>query len=302
MARYPGATWRPLTENQTQGEITPTQIILHSAADSPGKTNLWGFFENSSPFESHFWVPWDASYGPVEQFLDTTVRGDANRSANARAISVETEDEGDPDRKKWTPWQFEQIVELVAWACIEHNIPARRCPGPYSPGIGFHTMWGAPSPWTPVSKTCPGVIRKTQFDAIIEAVQLRVAQLQGGVMPDGKPHQKMYRDATTGAVMLVNGAQVRHGVRNVSDFGVLQFGGIEVGDVDRTGWDFIERYTINGDALNGYPLLEGPTAAKPPAGDNSAAAHYAEMALKQAQANKNAITKVQRTLDRVFKP
>jgi len=167
MSRMPGATWRPLKENATQSKITPTQVIMHTAVDAPGKTNLPGYFDRLDiNVESHFWIPFD---GEIVQMMDTEVRADANRRANRRpdgtgAVSIETEDDGNISNP-WSMAQLESIVKVIRWLNEEHGIPLVRCAGPDVPGIGYHAMWGAPSDWTPVrGKTCPGPIRIKQFD------------------------------------------------------------------------------------------------------------------------------------------
>jgi hypothetical protein len=83
--------------------------------------------------------------------MDTGRRADANLDANAFAISIETEDNGDPDNFPWSRAQLESLRWLHAKLRAVHpTIPRRRCPGPRGGGLGFHSMWGAPSPWTPV--------------------------------------------------------------------------------------------------------------------------------------------------------
>ena len=105
--------------------------------------------------------------------MDTGRSADANYRANRRpdgtgAISIETEDNvGNPDTLPWTDAQVDTLVRLALWAARVHRIPGRRCPSPSSPGIGFHTLFGAPSAWTPVSKTCPGVVRIRQFNQTV---------------------------------------------------------------------------------------------------------------------------------------
>jgi hypothetical protein len=100
MARCPFATWRPLPENEYQGKIDPDQLIWHSAVDGPGETDLWPFFARDDVVvESTFFIQLD---GDIIQYTDTTVRADANRWANSRAISVETEDDGDPNNTRWS--------------------------------------------------------------------------------------------------------------------------------------------------------------------------------------------------------
>lgn len=152
MSRYADAAWVPA--GTPGGAITPRVLILHTEATV-------GQAQPHSGLEWHFMVMND---GRVKQLVDTNLRADANNKANPFAISVETEDDGSPDADPWTPQQVKAIVKLCRWAHEEHGIPLRRCDGPYGSGIGYHTMWGAPSEWTPVAKTCPGAARKHQFE------------------------------------------------------------------------------------------------------------------------------------------
>lgn len=176
MARCPFARWRPIPENATQPRITPTQAILHSAVDSPSLlTSLFGFFSRKDvSVESHFHVLVD---GTIEQYMDTERRADANRYANARAVSIETEDNGDPDNTPWTDAQLQSIIRLLRWLRETHDIPMWACPAWDQPGLGYHSMWGAPGPWTPArGKTCPGRIRIRQFhDVIVPALAMEAA-------------------------------------------------------------------------------------------------------------------------------
>lgn len=174
MARCPFANWRPLPENATEPTITPTQYILHSAVDHPGRTDLRGYFDNPGVnVESHFWVYLD---GTLDQFIDTNRSADANSGANRRsdgtgAISVETEDEGNPDERPWTEAQIKTLIRLGRWLRSEHGIPSRECRNPSDPGVGYHTMFGAPSEWTGVhGKTCPGRVRIRQFPRIVAGI------------------------------------------------------------------------------------------------------------------------------------
>jgi hypothetical protein len=170
MALYPKAIWRPLPENQTQSHILATQVILHTAVS--GASSLFGYFARSDVVvESHFYV----NLTGVEQYMDTDRRADANRLANVRAISIETWDGGAPERTPWTPTQMDLLVELVVWCCTTHNIPAQFCPAWDQPGIGWHVMFGAPGPWTPVQKSCPGAPRIAQMPELLGRVQAVLA-------------------------------------------------------------------------------------------------------------------------------
>ena len=159
--RMPGTTWQPLPENQTAGTIRPTQVILHTVV---GSGNPYGYFATQSNLESHFWV---SLTGGIHQFMDCTRQADANYEANVRAISVETADNGDPDHYPWQPPQIKAILDIIRWVHATYGVPIVRCPAWDAPGVGYHTMWGAPSHWTPVAKTCPGAARIQQFPEIL---------------------------------------------------------------------------------------------------------------------------------------
>src|SRR5215217_5378017 len=90
--------------------------------------------------------------GHIWQLMDTGRQADANLNANAFAISIETEDNGDPDDFPWSRAQLASLRWLHAKLRAVHpTIPRRRCPSPRGGGLGYHTMWGAPSAWTPVA-------------------------------------------------------------------------------------------------------------------------------------------------------
>jgi len=193
--------WDPLPENETQGRITPTQIILHTAVDHPGPTNLPDYFRRRNVYvESHFWV---ANSGLITQMMDTNVRADANYHANARAISIETEDDGDPEGNPWKPAQIDALIRIIVWASRTHDIPLQRCATPTAPGLGWHSMWSYPSdpinltgpparsPWTPAfGKTCPGSTRIRQIVEIIEP-----ALFGGPTMPEPSQAIKQIQQA-----------------------------------------------------------------------------------------------------------
>jgi hypothetical protein len=159
MAICPFAEWRPLPQNSKQARINPRSVILHSAVDGKA-SDLWSFFSRNS-LESHFYVRAD---GHIVQYIDTQIRADANYKANAFAVSIETDDNGHPDVEPWSGAQVLALIKLVAWVCDTHGIPKAACPAWDKAGVGWHSMWGAPSQWTPArGKTCPGAARIAQI-------------------------------------------------------------------------------------------------------------------------------------------
>ncbi|HET6287964.1 MAG TPA: peptidoglycan recognition family protein [Amycolatopsis sp.] len=164
MAWCPFAVHKPLSENHTQGSITPRAVILHTAVSA--SDSLFDFFQNHSDLESHFYV---TENGVIEQYMDTRIRADANKNANSFAVSIETED--GREIRPWSQAQLAALVRLVAWICDTHGIPKVQIPRADGAGIGWHVQFGAPGPWTPVAKSCPGMPRIGQTrDVLIPAV------------------------------------------------------------------------------------------------------------------------------------
>lgn len=191
MSIYPPAEYRPLAIRQSQAVLKPMVIILHTmvgnltGTDRMFKANGW------SGTESHFGIggPWgDGRDGVVYQWQDTSFRADANLGGNHRAISIETGDNAPAragDIEPWTPKQVSALIDLVAWLCAEHDIPAVLMPDskPERRGIGYHRLgvdpWRLPGGelWsTSMGKECPGVRRIAQIPGIVGAVRLKLTR------------------------------------------------------------------------------------------------------------------------------
>jgi hypothetical protein len=156
-----GGRQRHLPEWQSQPRITPTTIIDHTIVGT-GEQGYQHFL-NRSALESHFIVEND---GAIWQLMDTDRQADANLDANSFAISIETGDRGDPDNQPWTQAQLDSLIWLHEQLRRVHpTIPRQKCPTWNGGGLGYHTLFGAPSHWTPVAKSCPGRIRKIQWAA-----------------------------------------------------------------------------------------------------------------------------------------
>ena len=165
MALYPAATFREIPPGANDPRITPLGWILHKAATN--STSLFGYFNGpSGGIESHFYIRKD---GHVEQYRDTNWEADANYHGNSFELngrlfgylSVETQGLADD---AWTDQQLREIKKLLLWGRTVHNIPIVKCSSATAPGVGYHTMWGAPGPWTPVAKDCPGKYSIAQFN------------------------------------------------------------------------------------------------------------------------------------------
>lgn len=169
MAWYPLAEKKVIAPGPNDPPIIAMGAILH--VDSGDSKSLYGYFSSgkSNGVESHFFVRKD---GVVEQYRDTAYEADANLMGNSFMkgtqrfgyVSIETQGK---DAGEWNALQLAALKSLLKWLSETHNFPLKKCADPKDPGVGYHTMWGAPGPWTPKAKTCPGADRIRQFNAVL---------------------------------------------------------------------------------------------------------------------------------------
>lgn len=160
MALCPFAKHKLIAPGSSDPRISARVAILH--VDAGGAASLFDFFKNrSGGIESHFHVPW---LGKIEQYRDTDWQADANHLANDFAISIESQGFGGG---KWTKGQLKKIKKLLLWLHEVEGIPLEKIKVWNGSGVGYHVQFGAPGPWTPVSKSCPGPERIKQFHDVL---------------------------------------------------------------------------------------------------------------------------------------
>lgn len=168
MSWFPAAIRKPIKPGVNDPPIEVVGAILHVAVSN--SDSLFDYFHGrSGGIESHFYI---RHSGKTEQYRNTGVEADANYKANSFVkggrrkgfVSIET---AGMEMGTWNSAQLAEIKTLLKWLSIEHKFPLRVCPGPYDSGVGYHVLFGAPGPWTPVSKSCPGPNRIKQFNQII---------------------------------------------------------------------------------------------------------------------------------------
>lgn len=130
MARYPGATWRPVDRYQSgplRVPMKPRRFVVHTAV-SNATPSMHSFFNVAGRATPHFYVGRD---GSVEQYIDTDFRGSANLDGNVDCIGVETWDgfpaswNGHDPGPRFTDAQAESLARLMAWVNRRHEIPLR---------------------------------------------------------------------------------------------------------------------------------------------------------------------------------
>lgn len=157
MALYPPAVKKLIAPGVNDPRITARAVILHVAATEAG--SLFNYFNGpSNGIESHFYV---TRTGGVEQYRDTAFQADANRDANAFAISIETQGMA---AGEWTPEQLASLRALIRWCHAVHGIPIVRCATWDGSGVGYHSQF---TQWAGDGRTCPGPDRIRQIPALI---------------------------------------------------------------------------------------------------------------------------------------
>lgn len=167
---YPNATRFEIKPGSNDPTIKVRGAILHVTAGTGGGEAIGRYFRDASGgIESHFMID---NQGKIWQYRSLGYEADANHKANSFTINgtrwgyVSIETQG-LEGGTWNDKQLASIKELLSWLSDEFDFPLEVCESPTDKGVGYHVMWGAPGPWTPVAKSCPGPKRVKQFEDII---------------------------------------------------------------------------------------------------------------------------------------
>lgn len=143
MARFPGATWRPLDPQFLPGRALTVhnRVNLHVTA---GTGSPFGTFSHPGEPSSHFYVAKD---GAVEQFVDTDFQAEGDFDGNDATISIETEGAYPANVAQTEPWtdaQVATLAQLFAWAVQTHGIRVQLASdskiGDSSKGLSWHRL------------------------------------------------------------------------------------------------------------------------------------------------------------------
>ena len=175
MARYPGATWRPLpsTSYNAGARTARLGLILHV---QQGNNSPWGWFSVAAhQASSTFWV---SKSGLVEQYMEAgTDKSWAQAAGNGLYDSAETEG---LDSEPLTPAQIAALAALCAWEHTTFGMPLVAIDTPGASGFGWHGMGGVAWGNHP---GCPGDIRKAQRAQILGVAPVSNTTTTGGAIP-----------------------------------------------------------------------------------------------------------------------
>src|SRR5262249_56262433 len=160
MARCPFAKWNPVdfcTDLDTMVG-PPKAVFLHTNGGGPHLTTWFDqlFHNTLQRLGSTFQVYAD---GSIDQLCDTQSVIYAQFAASKWAVSIETEDDGNP-HTPWTPAQLAAIERLIQWLHTEHGIPLKAMSGPNDSGIGYHQQFAI---YNQSGHDCPGPVRLNQL-------------------------------------------------------------------------------------------------------------------------------------------
>lgn len=126
MARYEAAPYVGPPNSYGDWETTKTGIAIHATANDATAENEARYAKRrTDETSSHFYVDHDS----VIQSLDTKFLAwhAGNDEGNTRAIAVEITGENSWSKQRWLDEvDWNGLVDLCAWICITHNIPAQR--------------------------------------------------------------------------------------------------------------------------------------------------------------------------------
>lgn len=266
MARYPGATWRPIdTKYLPNRHMTAyNRVNLHVAVSEA--SSIHSVFNRLGAASSHFYV---RKNGTVEQYIDTAYQAEADLEGNDATISIETQGGvHDPDNEPWTNEQIEALAQIYAWAVKTHGIPLQvastsktdntsrglswhrlgidgNFPTLPNPGAGRLQRGGGMHYSKSRGKLCPGLGKIVQIPSIHARAQALLNNTPAPApepVPDVQEDEMiLIRNSANGAVVLVLGG-VGSSVLG-ADYAAYQAAGVPVAGVTPEGFDIVvERY------------------------------------------------------------
>ncbi|MFE1961347.1 peptidoglycan-binding protein [Streptomyces sp. NPDC059479] len=174
MARFSGATWKPISVNFTaKGQSSVRGLVVHIMAGTLAGTDSW-FRNPAAKASSHFGT---GKSGALYQWVDTANRAWAQADGNTSWLSIENEGQGGD---ALTSKQLDRIAEVFAWVHKTYGVPLQVASGPTGKGLGYHAMGG--SAWGS-HPSCPG----SRIIAQLPEIVARAKKLAGTPAPQYAP-------------------------------------------------------------------------------------------------------------------
>ncbi|WP_236256340.1 peptidoglycan-binding protein [Streptomyces hygroscopicus] len=154
----PGATWRPIPINYTDGGQAEVRgVVVHIMAGTLAGTDSW-FRSSKAKASSHFGT---GKGGALYQWVDTADRAWAQAAGNTTWLSVENEGKGGDTL---TDAQLDRNAEVLAWAHKTYGVPLKVATSVSDRGLAYHGLGG--SAWGGHT-SCPGPRIVAQLPEIV---------------------------------------------------------------------------------------------------------------------------------------
>ncbi|WP_079185180.1 peptidoglycan-binding protein [Streptomyces uncialis] len=159
MARFSGATWKPISVNfKSGGQESVYGVVIHIMDGTLAGTDSW-FRNPAAKASSHFGT---GRTGALYQWVDTADRAWTQADGNRTWLSIENEGRGGD---ALTSAQIARCAEVLAWAHKTHGVPLQVASSPSGRGLGYHAMggraWGS-------HPSCPGARIVAQLPEIVK--------------------------------------------------------------------------------------------------------------------------------------
>ncbi|NEA63921.1 peptidoglycan-binding protein [Streptomyces sp. SID12488] len=197
MAKFSGATWRPIPINYTEGGQSSVRgLVVHIMAGTLAGTDSW-FRNPKARASSHFGT---GKAGALYQWVDTADRAWAQAGGNTSWLSIEDEGQGGDEL---TSAQMDRIAEVFAWVHKTYGVPLQVASGPNGKGLGYHAMGG--SAWGS-HPSCPGSRIIAQLPEIVTRAKRIAAPAAPTFAPF--PGAAFFRNAPRSALITAMGKRL----------------------------------------------------------------------------------------------
>jgi hypothetical protein len=153
--KYSKAIYRPMPYASSQPARSQKRVlVMHTNGGGTDNGSLYGWFARpGNTVCSHFQVMWS---GVIEQYMPMGKQAYAQHAGNAFAISVEFQDDGNPNAPM-SDAQLDTAIDLARELEIPHAVAGEDG----SPeGYGYHALY---SSWNKNDHDCPGGARLEQW-------------------------------------------------------------------------------------------------------------------------------------------
>jgi len=198
MARFAGASWRPVRNFTAGGQDSVHGVVIHIMDGTLAGSEAW-FNNPASQASAHFGT---GKAGALYQWVDTADRAWAQAGGNRTWLSVENEGKGGD---ALTDPQLQHCAEVLAWAHKTYGVPLQTTTDPNGKGLGFHGMGGAA--WGGHT-SCPGPNIVAQLPEIVRRAKAIAGDSAPAPAYEPFPGQEFFRKAPKSPIITAMGKRL----------------------------------------------------------------------------------------------